>query len=222
MKSATPDASKNLMSSIICPTVLSSSEAEYATQMRRIAPFATRIQIDLMDGEFASPASIGLDKVWWPHHVQADLHLMYQRPMECLDQIIALQPHMVIFHVEAMFHHMHMAAELHKEGIKAGLAILPDTPVANIEQIISSFDHLLIFSGHLGHFGGKADLGLLQKVQEAKEHHPNLEFGWDGGVNFENAQQLATGGIDVLNVGGAIQKAENPTHAYTELAEIIG
>ncbi len=132
-----------------------------------------------------------------------------------------MQPHMVIIHVESMFHHMHFAAELHKEGILAGLAILPSTPITNIEQILNSFDHLLIFSGHLGHFGGQADLALLNKVQEAKVHHPDLEFGWDGGVNSENAKQLANGGIHVLNSGGAIQKADNPEMAYKTLVETV-
>jgi ribulose-phosphate 3-epimerase len=209
------------MSAIICPTVMATDEADYASQMQRIAPFAERIQIDLMDGEFASPASVPIDKVWWPVGVQADVHLMYQNPMDYLEQLLHLKPRMVIIHVEAMFHHMHFAAELHREGIEAGLAILPDTPVANIEQILSSFDHLLLFSGHLGHFGGTADLGLLHKVQEAKTHHPDLEFGWDGGVNVENAQALKRGGIQVLNVGGAIQKAENPAEAYNALVETI-
>lgn len=209
------------MSSIICPAVLASDESEYALQMRKIAPFAKRIQIDLMDGKFASPKSVGLDKVWWPTGVKADIHMMYQDPMEYLPQLIHMQPHMVIVHVETMFHHMHFAAELHKEGILAGLAILPETPVANIEQILNSFDHLLIFSGHLGHFGGRADLELLRKVQEAKEHHPDLEFGWDGGVNHENARRLAKGGINVLNAGGAIQKAADPKDAYKTLVETV-
>lgn len=209
------------MSSIICPTILASDEAAYAAQIRTLTPFAKRIQIDLMDGEFASPKSVGLDTIWWPHHLQADIHLMYQHPMDHLKQLIHLQPHMVIIHVESMFHHMHFAAELHKEGIKAGLAVLPDTPIANIEQILNSFDHLLIFSGHLGRFGGEADLALLQKVQEAKAHHPDLEFGWDGGVDTANARQLAEGGIDVLNVGGALQKADDPHAVYSTLVEAV-
>lgn len=209
------------MSSIICPAVLASDEAEYSAQIRKVSPFAKRIQIDLMDGEFASPKSIDLAKVWWPVGVQADIHLMYQHPMDYLSQLIHMQPHMVIIHVESMFHHMHFAAELHKEGIQAGLALLPDTPIANIEQILNSFDHLLIFSGHLGHFGGRADLELLKKVQEAKLHHPDLEFGWDGGVSNKNAKQLAEGGINVLNAGGAIQKAEDAEFAYKTLVETV-
>lgn len=209
------------MSSIICPAVLASDEADYAVQMRKIAPFAKRIQIDLMDGRFASPKSVEIAKVWWPTGIQADIHLMYQDPMDYLPQLIHMQPHMVIIHAEATLHHMHFAAELHKEGILAGLAILPETTIAKVEQILNSFDHLLIFSGHLGHFGGQADLELLRKVHEAKQHHPDLEVGWDGGINVQNAKQLAKGGVHVLNAGGAIQKAPDAIAAYKTLVETV-
>lgn len=208
--------------SVICPTVLAEDEAEYASQMQKIAPFAKRIQIDLMDGDFASPRSVPLAKVWWPPNIKADLHLMYRHPMDHLDTIKKLKPQLVIFHVESMFHHMHLAAELHSEGIDAGLAILPETPIQNIEQIINSFDHLLIFSGNLGHFGGHADLDLLKKAKEVKIHHPDIEIGWDGGANDANAKQLADGGVDVINVGGYIKNSSNPSAAYKKLIDLIG
>lgn len=206
---------------LICPTVLASSEADYAEQMQRIGPFAERVQIDLMDGEFAKAHSVTLDDLWWPVSLVVDLHLMYQNPFDHLEAILHLKPNMVIIHVEAPIHHMHFAAELHKEGIKAGLAVLPETPISNVEQILHSFDHLLIFSGNLGHFGGSTNLDLLSKVTEAKAHHPEIEVGWDGGVNHQNARRLVDGGVDVLNVGGYIQKAENPSLAYKTLVDAI-
>ncbi len=207
--------------SIVSPTVLAQTEQEFSVQLQLASSLSKRIQIDLMDGEFAMAQSVGLDEIWWPNGVDADIHLMYQDPFKCLDQLIKLQPHMVIIHVETMIHHMHFSAELHKEGILTGLAVLPETPVANIEKIISSFDHLLIFSGNLGHFGGSADLDLLAKVSEAKEHHPDLEIGWDGGINEYNARQISEGGVDVLNVGGYIHKAEDPRNAYQILVNTL-
>lgn len=207
---------------IICPTVLAADTTDFARQLSRVGSLGNRVQIDLMDGKFAMAHSMALDGTWWPHGVQADIHLMYQDPFEHLETLIHLQPHMVIIHVETMVHHMHFAAELHKEGIQAGLAVLPETPIENIEQILHSFDHLLIFSGHLGHFGGEADLGLLTKVKEATAHHPDLEIGWDGGINADNARQLADGGVDVLNVGGFIQKADDPVAAYKTLVDCLG
>lgn len=210
------------MGGIIVPTITAFSEDQYAVQVRRLAPFAKRVHLDLMDGEFAPTISPTLDKIWWPHQFETvDIHLMYQRPMDHLEQLVLLRPHMVIIHVEAMFHHMHFAAELHKEGINVGLSILADTPVANIEQIINSFDHLLIFSGNLGHFGGQVNPELISKIAEAKSHHPDLEIGWDGGINIENAAMLAQAGVDVLNVGGAIQNAPDAQEAFNSLQLIV-
>lgn len=206
---------------IISPAILAEDKAGYAGQIRKVTGIAERVQIDLMDGDFAKPRSVELQDVWWPYNLLADIHLMYHKPMEYLHDLIMLKPSMVIVHAEVEVHHMHFAAELHKEGIKAGLAILPETPIENVEQIMHSFDHLLIFSGNLGQFGGKAELGLLDKVKAAKAHHPEIEIGWDGGVNLENAKTLAEGGVDVLNAGGAIQKAENPEQAYKKLVEAI-
>jgi ribulose-phosphate 3-epimerase len=206
---------------VICPAILSDLSSDYTDQINKVKSFASRIQVDLMDGDFVETTSIPLENVWWPEHMIADLHLMYRRPMDYLETILRLRPDLVIVHAEAEIHHMHFAAELHKNAIKAGLAILADTPVANIEQISHSFDHILIFSGHLGHFGGQADLGLLEKVKQIKAIHPDAEIGWDGGVNDQNARALADGGVDVLNAGGFIQKAEDPAAAYEKLVQTL-
>jgi ribulose-phosphate 3-epimerase len=124
---------------------------------------------------------------------------------------------MVIIHNEVTVHHMHFAAELHRAGIKTGLALLHDTPVEYAEQIMHSFDQVLIFSGNLGHHGGEADLGLLDKVRAVRAHHPDVEIAWDGGIKAENAKQLIDAGVDVLNVGGFIQHASDPAQAYATL-----
>lgn len=206
---------------IIAPAVLAEEPHAFREQMERIQPFAERIQIDLTDGDFVQSRTIELEQVWWPYSVLADLHLMYRRPMEYLHQVIKLRPHMVIVHAEAEVHHMYLAAELHKADIKAGLCILQDTPVDNVKQIMHSFDHLLIFSGSLGQFGGEASLGLLDKVSEVRNYYPDIEIGWDGGINDQNAKPLATGGVDVLDVGGFIQHSENPSAAYQALVSLI-
>ncbi len=205
---------------IICPTITAYDAHEYREQVERVTAFAPRIHIDLMDGEFTSTKSPGLESIWWSHYTQADIHLMYKRPMECLEQLIKLRPRMVIIQVEADAHHMHFASELHKENILAGLAILQETPVENTEQIMHSYDHVLIFSGHLGYHGGVVDLGLLDKVKKVRAHHADAEIGWDGGVNVHNALSLVNAGVNVLNVGGFIQKSSDAAAAYAKLIEV--
>ncbi len=201
----------------ICPTVTAFNPQEYDRQVHMLRQFAERLHVDLMDGEFAPTVSPPLADVWWPHDLIADIHIMYQHPMDYIDDLIGLRPNMVIIHAEAAVHHMHFAALLHRHGIRAGVSILQDTPVDNIKQIMHSFDHVLLFSGHLGYHGGQADMGVLAKAQEIRQYYPQIEIGWDGGVNNENAVQLIEGGVQVLNVGGYIHKAEQPAAAYATL-----
>lgn len=203
--------------STICPTVTAYTIAEYSQQLQRVGAFSDRIHIDLMDGVFAPTKSPDISDIWLPPHHTTDIHLMYQEPMNVIDTLIRLQPNLVIIPNEAQVHHMHFASELHKHGIKVGLALLQDTPTHYAHQIMHSFDHVLVFSGKLGHHGGRADLSLLEKIADIRRHHPEVEIGWDGGVNEDNVTQLVAAGVHVINVGGFIQKASDPEAAYATL-----
>lgn len=206
---------------VICPTVTAFDLETYGKQLHVASGLSERIHLDLMDGEFAPTISPDLLEVWWGHNTLADIHLMYQRPMDHLQQLLKLRPNMVVIHNEVDVHHMHFAAELHKEDIKVGLALLADTPVEWAHQIMHSFDQVLVFSGNLGHHGGNADLELLNKVKYIRQHHPEVEIAWDGGINDQNAKQLVDAGVNVLNVGGYIQKSDNPNTAYATLFRIV-
>ena len=202
---------------LICPTILAETPEDFARQMDRIAGFAERIQIDLGDGKFTSTKTINPIQVWWPKDIEADIHLMFQNPLEHVETLVSLHPHMVIIHAEAEGDLKAFAEHLHKFDIKTGIALLPETSVESVSELLSVVDHILIFSGNLGHFGGKADLNLLDKVKQCHEANKTLEIGWDGGANEETLPALVKGGIDVLNVGGAIQRSENPEKAYATL-----
>lgn len=206
---------------VICPTVLADNSHVFREQIEKIAPFAERVQIDLTDGLFTPRQSVSLEQVWWPKHLQADIHLMYKNPAHYVEQLIKLNPSMVIIHAESDGNFFDIAKELKSNGIKVGVALLKPTPVDKIIEALSFIDHVLIFSGDLGHFGGMADLGLLEKVKKLKTIKPKIEIGWDGGVNLSNAKQLADGGVDVLNVGGFVQKSAQPQIAYAKLREAI-
>lgn len=205
---------------IVCPTVTPYDPHQYREQLDRVATFADRIHIDFMDGEFVETQSPPLDQAWWPAGKQIDLHLMYKHPFEVLDKAISLKPQLIIIHAEA--ENLQVSIEkIKNSGIKVGLALLAPTPASACFELIEKLDYALIFSGSLGHFGGHADLSLLSKAQELKDKKPSLEIGWDGGINSQNAKQLVDGGVDVLNVGGFIQRDENPLEAFGKLRAII-
>lgn len=157
---------------VICPTVTAFSEHQYKEQVARLKPFTKRVHIDLMDGEFTPTVSPPLEKTWWPPEFNADIHLMYQEPMRYLEQLVALKPQLVIIHNEAYVHHMHFAGELHKHDIKAGLAILHDTPIEYAYQIMHSFDHVLIFSGDLGDTAARPTWGYWTKFIKSASTTP--------------------------------------------------
>jgi ribulose-phosphate 3-epimerase len=204
----------------ICPTITRNSPDEYQTQMERVAHFARRIHIDLSDGGLAPNQLLPIDQVWWPGGMRADLHVMYRQPFKYLPILIALGPQLVILHAEAEGNFLDCADLLHRHGIEAGIALLPQTPVASIKPGLDSIDHVLIFSGNLGRQGGShADMSLLAKVTELKSLKPTLEIGWDGGVNDQNVQQLVDAGIEVINAGGFIQNAPDAAAAYATLEQ---
>jgi len=144
--------------SIVCPTVLASDTKEYQKQIKKVETFAKRIQIDLKDNDFAPGESMPIKDIWWPNNIVADIHVMYRNPQEHLQTLLDLKPSMVIVHAESNCDIPKFASDLRTEGIKTGVCILQATTVESAAYIFPHVQHLLIFSGDLGHFGGQADL----------------------------------------------------------------
>src|SRR2546430_2663491 len=209
------------MAATICPTVTAGTPEEYRQQMERIAQFTLRVHIDLADGQLSPVKLLPIDQVWWPGGVRADLHVMYRQPFKHTKLLMGLGPQLIIVHAEAEGNFIEFAEQLHAHGIEAGVALLRKTPPEILKPATPWIEHVLIFSGDLGHFGGQADLHLLEKVKALRQMKPQLEISWDGGINNQNARALADGGIDVLNTGGFIQHASNPQAAYETLHKLV-
>jgi len=188
--------------------------------MEKVGGFAERIQIDLTDGDFAQNPTVGPADAWWPVGIKADFHLMYRRPDAAIETILQHKPNMIIVHAEAYGDFLAFAQQCHTFDVKVGVALLAQTAPETIASALDKIDHVLIFSGNLGEYGGHANLDLLGKVRYLKQVNPSLEVGWDGGVSDRNISQLVFGGVDVFNVGGFIQDAPNPEHAYHTLERI--
>lgn len=209
------------MNPIICPTITAETIEQFKEQTAKVAPFAHRIQIDLTDGAFAEHKTVEPAEIFWPVGVKADIHLMYQEPGAAAKEVLRHKPNLVIVHAEASGDFAKIAGLCREAGVKAGVALLPRTPAETLDGSLDQIDHVLIFSGNLGYQGGsRADLSLLAKASYLKKQKPTLEIGWDGGVNIQNIAQLVFGGIDVINVGGFIQTADNPEKAYQGLERI--
>ncbi len=203
---------------IICPTITATTTEQYSQQMEEVAEYVERIHIDLADGVFAPNKLVSIKDIWWPVGVTADIHVMYQAIAPFIDELIQHKPNLVIMHAEAAGKFADLHEILAKKSIKTGIALLAETPVDVIKPILHKLDHVLIFSGDLGYFGGHAKMSLLSKIRQIKRINPAIEIGWDGGINEDNVHKLVLGEVDVLNVGGAIHKAKNPHTAYDTLS----
>lgn len=205
----------------ICPTVLAENPHQFREQVERVAAFAIEIHLDFADGSLTDTKTVELSQAWWPHSMRADLHLMMKNPSDQLETILPLNPRRVIVHAEADLDFIGFADQLHQAGIEFGIALQAKTGAEVLRPYLEVLDHVLIFSGHLGHFGGEADLELLDKVNQVKKLKHDISIGWDGGVNADNARRLADGGVDILNVGGFIQHGEDPHQAYQDLERLL-
>jgi len=206
---------------VIVPTIMVETVDAFREASERVAPFARRIHIDLSDGEFAPTFLLEESNLYWPPEWEVDIHAMVARPSEHLAKLIEMKPSLIIIHAEVTENVVVLLGRIKEAGIKAGLALLKTTVPATIEEAIKLADHVMIFSGDLGKFGGTASMMQLEKVRLIKNINPSVEIGWDGGVNLENAYTLTQGGVEVLNTGGVIATAENPAETYQALVKEI-
>jgi ribulose-phosphate 3-epimerase len=188
---------------VITPTITTSDPHEYRDEMARIETFAEGVHLDFADGEFAPSKLLPLDQAWRNEHLvtHADLVILHAESEDVKDCLEILQ----------------------ENGTRTGIALLHETSVSELQElgIDDLFDHILVFGGKLGFQGGEADLSILKKVKKLREVYPDIEIGWDGGVNEENAADIVAAGVDVLNVGGYFKKSEDPKKAYALLTSLL-
>ncbi len=182
----------------IVPTILAETPEIYQSRLELVTRTADRVHVDIVDGEFAETKTIGLSQVYVPDGVKLDLHLMVQNPQDHLQSALALKPNLIIIHAEAEADHAGCARDIRLMGVKAGLAYLKDS---SPDELVTKFDHALVFTGNLGHYGGELYQPSLAKVLEVKELNNDIEVGVDGGVNSRNMQAVIDAGADVLDAG---------------------
>lgn len=207
---------------VVCPTIMPTSDGpdDFREMMQRLGVLGTRLQIDLMDGQFAPHHNTEPSELWWPEGKKADVHLMYLYPAEAVRQLLLLRPHMVIIHAEASGDLPEVIRQIQEAGVKAAVALLRTTAVEDARDLINIADHVLLFGGELGG-DGIAELAALDKVPQVRTIRSDIEIGWDGGANEGNVVLIAGSGVDVINVGGALRNADNPSAVYEQLIQLV-
>ena len=184
--------------------------------------------IDIMDGVFVPNISYGMPvlSVIHKHATKPlDVHLMIIDPDRYISTFAKLGSDILTVHYEACTHLHRTIQAIKAEGMKAGVALNPHTPVALLEDVIQDIDVLLLMSVNPG-FGGQSFIeNTYRKVRQAKalieqvEAHALIEI--DGGVSLKNAKALVEAGADALVAGSFIFNATNPTQPIAELKKSV-
>ena len=213
----------------VAPSILASDFARLDDNVRAVMDAGARvIHVDVMDGHFVPPISIGaliVDALNEQVHEAGgwlDVHLMIERPEDTVADYAEAGADSISVHVEATPHIHYALHAVREAGCKAGLALNPGTPAAAVQGLEDSFALLLCMPVNPG-WGGQPYIEASNaKIAALKELVPDgVPLEIDGGVDMESAGPAAEAGATLFVAGSSLFGKEEPGAAHTELAGIL-
>lgn len=206
----------------INPSLLAADFADLGHELERIGT-ADAAHVDVMDGHFVPNLTLGqpiVERLQQVSPVPLDLHLMIEDPDRWALDYADMGVWSVTFHAEAVTAPVTLAKRIRERGARAGIAIRPGTPFAAVEEILGSFDQLLVMTVEPG-FGGQSFMPeTMPKLQQAaafaKRTGLELQLQVDGGITTETIGIAAEHGADTFVAGSAVFRGE-PADRIAEL-----
>jgi ribulose-phosphate 3-epimerase len=213
---------------LIAPSILSADFGRINEEIASVERFSDLIHVDVMDGHFVpnitfGPGQIGKMRSKKPF----DVHLMIEHPEKYLRQFVegvkkavgeelAAQSYLVV-HAEAAEDIVAVVRAIHDFGMKAGVALNPDTPASVLEGVLDEVDMVLCMTVNPG-FGGQQFIdSVMSKVANLRSRKPELNIEVDGGINGETVKLAREAGANVFVAGNYVFGAADREAALESL-----
>jgi ribulose-phosphate 3-epimerase len=209
----------------IAPSILASNFSRLGEEIRAVEDGgADVIHVDVMDGHFVPNISIGIPVVQSLRkatRLPLDVHLMIENPEEYIEEFIRAGADRVLVHQEATAHLDRALTMIRELGAQAGAVINPATPVPMLADVLGKVDTVLVMSVNPGFGGQKFIPNAFEKIRQLNEWRSSYNGAFrievDGGVDLQNAAELALAGANTLVAGTSIFHTPDPAGAVRQI-----
>jgi ribulose-phosphate 3-epimerase len=213
----------------VAPSILSADFAKLGSQVDEVMAAGARvIHVDVMDGHFVPPITIGpLVAASIADRVHAaggaiDVHLMIEAPERQIEAFAAAGADSITFHEEATAHANRTLAAIRELGCLAGIALNPGTPAEALSELRGHADIALCMTVNPG-WGGQSFIdGSVDKVARLAAIAGDATIEVDGGIHVSTIASAADAGASLYVAGSSIFGDADPGDAYSQLAAVAG